>query len=68
MSDHLGSPPRAAVELLGRDREHALLNHFMFAVRSGESRALVLRGEPGIGKTASLKDAIARAAGVGDSS
>ena len=60
----VGRPARAAVRLLGRDRERAILNQFTFDVRSGQSRALVLRGEPGIGKTALLEDTVARAAGL----
>jgi hypothetical protein len=51
MSDQLGTPlgssARAAVQLVGRDREQTILNQFMFAVRSGQSRALVLRGDAG---------------------
>ena len=40
--------------LRGRDAECAALDHLLDAVRGGESRALVLRGEPGVGKTALL--------------
>ena len=42
------------VGLLGRSRECALLDELLSAVRRGESRSLVLRGEAGIGKTALL--------------
>jgi DNA-binding CsgD family transcriptional regulator len=58
--------------LLGRHRERAALDQLTASVRSGSSRALVLRGEAGVGKT-SLLDyvagrasgcAVARAAGV----
>jgi DNA-binding CsgD family transcriptional regulator len=42
------------VELLGRRRERAVLDRLVQAVRGGESWALVLGGEPGIGKTALL--------------
>jgi hypothetical protein len=38
--------------LRGRDAECATLGGLLDAVRGGESRALVLRGEPGVGKTA----------------
>jgi DNA-binding CsgD family transcriptional regulator len=43
------------VSLRGRSRECALLDDLLSAVRRGESRSLVLRGEAGIGKTALLK-------------
>jgi predicted ATPase len=39
--------------LLGRRSECDILDRLIEAVRAGESRALVLRGEPGVGKTAS---------------
>ena len=44
--------------LRGRDAECATLDGLLDAVRGGESRALVLRGEPGVGKTALLDYAI----------
>jgi hypothetical protein len=47
--------------LRGRDRECALLDGLVADVRGGESRSLVLRGEPGIGKTALLEYLIASA-------
>jgi hypothetical protein len=47
--------------LRGRDAECAVLNRLLDAVRTGESRALVLRGEPGVGKTALLDYAIGSA-------
>ena len=50
-----------AKSLLGRQRERAALSQLLSDVRSGRSRALVLRGEPGIGKTALLDDLCARA-------
>jgi DNA-binding CsgD family transcriptional regulator len=58
--------------LLGRRRERAALDQLVADVRAGSSRALVLRGEAGVGKTALLDDlaqrasgcAVARAAGV----
>src|SRR5260370_298385 len=51
----------AAKSLLGRQRERAALSQLLSDVRSGRGRALVLRGEPGIGKTALLDDVCARA-------
>ena len=59
-------------ELLGRRRECAALDELVASVRAGPSRALVLRGEAGVGKSALLDylvrhasgSAIAQAAGV----
>jgi predicted ATPase len=58
--------------LLGRRGECGVLDRMLEAVRAGESRALVVRGEPGVGKTALLEYLVeqsslcrvARAAGV----
>jgi DNA-binding CsgD family transcriptional regulator len=58
--------------LRGRRRECELLDRLIKAARAGESRALVVRGEPGMGKTALLDYLaehasgcrVARAAGV----
>src|SRR3954453_8835964 len=44
--------------LLGRRRECQALDRLLGAVRRGESRALVVRGEPGVGKTELLEYAI----------
>jgi DNA-binding CsgD family transcriptional regulator len=44
--------------LRGRQNELIKLERLLDAVRAGESRALVLRGEPGIGKTALLEHAV----------
>ena len=41
--------------LLGRRSECQTLDRLLEAVRGGESRALVVRGEPGVGKTALLQ-------------
>src|SRR3954465_14650556 len=43
-----------AGELRGRRRECDVLGQLVNAARAGESRALVVRGEPGVGKTALL--------------
>jgi DNA-binding CsgD family transcriptional regulator len=40
------------ITLRGRDAESAVLDGLLEAVRRGESSALVVRGEPGVGKTA----------------
>jgi predicted ATPase len=58
--------------LRGRHSECESLDHLLEAVQAGQSRALVMRGEPGVGKTALLEYAagrlrgcrVARAAGV----
>jgi DNA-binding CsgD family transcriptional regulator len=63
---------RGVAELKGRQVECEVLDRLIEAVRQGESRALVLRGEPGVGKTALLDYlaehasgcVVARAAGV----
>ena len=64
------SPARRV--LLGRRSECEVLDRLLGAVRAGESRALVVRGDPGVGKTALLEYLVehalgcrvARAAGV----
>jgi DNA-binding CsgD family transcriptional regulator len=53
-------PGRRSV-LRGRASECALLDDTVSAIRRGESRSLVLRGEAGIGKTALLEYLIASA-------
>jgi DNA-binding CsgD family transcriptional regulator len=45
---------RRSAELRGRRCECDLLDRLLDAVRAGESRALVVFGEPGVGKTALL--------------
>jgi hypothetical protein len=47
--------PAGRTGLRGRESECALLDDLVSAVRRGESRSLVLRGEAGIGKTALLQ-------------
>jgi len=42
------------MELIDRDAERDTLDRFVAAVRAGESQALVLCGEAGVGKTALL--------------
>ncbi len=49
--------------LFGREHECARLEELLDDARNGHSRALVLRGDPGIGKTALLEYAIERAEG-----
>jgi DNA-binding CsgD family transcriptional regulator len=65
-------PVLGGAQLTGRRSECERLDRLIEAVRAGESRALVIRGEPGIGKTALLDYVadhasgclVARAAGV----
>jgi len=52
-----------AAELRGRRSERDMLDRLVGAVRAGESRALVVRGEPGVGKTALLDYLVEQAAG-----
>ena len=50
-----GSSATSTLNVLrGRDEESAALDRLIDTVRGGESRALVLRGEPGVGKSALL--------------
>ncbi|HET9007864.1 MAG TPA: AAA family ATPase [Actinomycetes bacterium] len=44
-----------AAELTGREAERRVLDQLVEAVGAGESRALVVHGEPGVGKTALLE-------------
>src|SRR4051812_6714588 len=49
--------------LLGRDGELKALGELLTAVSGGASRALVVRGEPGIGKSRLLEHLAGQAAG-----
>jgi DNA-binding CsgD family transcriptional regulator/tetratricopeptide (TPR) repeat protein len=49
--------------LLGRRSEQRLIDELLESARAGTSAALVILGEPGIGKTALLEDAAQRASG-----
>jgi DNA-binding CsgD family transcriptional regulator len=49
-------------DLVGRARECAMIDRVLRGAASGESSSLVVRGEPGIGKTALLSYAAHRAA------
>jgi DNA-binding CsgD family transcriptional regulator len=53
---------RAAMKLIDRRAECGMLDRLVEAVCAGDSRALVLCGEPGVGKTALLQYLIGRAA------
>jgi DNA-binding CsgD family transcriptional regulator len=56
--------PAPETSLLGRASECALLDGLIGDIRRGKSRALVLRGEAGIGKTALLEYLIESASGI----
>jgi DNA-binding CsgD family transcriptional regulator/DNA replicative helicase MCM subunit Mcm2 (Cdc46/Mcm family) len=49
--------------LQGRDHEREVFDRLLEAVRRGESRVLVVRGEPGVGKSALLKYVVESASG-----
>jgi len=55
---HASGPPGG---LGGRTSAFALLDELVSAIRRGESRSVVLRGEAGIGETAPLECVIASA-------
>jgi DNA-binding CsgD family transcriptional regulator len=59
------STPVPRRRLLGRRSECAALDQLVASVRAGQSRALVLRGEAGIGKSALLEYLVAHASGCG---
>jgi len=52
------------VELLGRERERAALDRLVESARDGYGGALVVHGEPGVGKTASLDVLVEKAASL----
>src|SRR5450432_3682000 len=59
------STPVSARRLLGRRSECAALDQLVASVRAGPSRALVLRGEAGVGKSALLEYLVRHASGCG---
>ncbi|MTE12738.1 helix-turn-helix transcriptional regulator [Nocardia aurantiaca] len=52
---------REDLKLYGREREHSRVDGVLAAARSGRGSALVLHGDPGIGKTALLRAGADRA-------
>jgi DNA-binding CsgD family transcriptional regulator len=59
-----GHPGPGALVLRGRDDERAVLDQLLDEARAGQSGALVLRGEAGVGKTALVEHAIESASGL----
>ncbi len=59
----MDSSPRGR-GLAGRRAECRVLDRLLEAVRAGESRVLVVRGEPGVGKSALLEYLAGRAGGL----
>jgi ABC-type molybdenum transport system ATPase subunit/photorepair protein PhrA len=55
----------SAGRLLGRVNERAALDQLVARVRAGQSRALLLRGETGVGKSALLDYLAQHAPGCG---
>jgi hypothetical protein len=55
--------PGRAVELIDRTDERGTLDRLVGAVRAGQSLVLVLRGEPGVGKSVLLDYVSGQAAG-----
>jgi len=58
-------PPVRVPRLMDRRAERDALGGLVDAVRSGESRALVVRGDPGVGKTVLVDHLAGRASGSG---
>jgi DNA-binding CsgD family transcriptional regulator len=59
----VGVTVQPAPRLFGRDRELEVVRRLLADVRGGKSAVLVVRGEPGIGKTALLGHLAAEASG-----
>src|SRR6185295_8757634 len=57
-------PAIRGLGFLGRTRERERLDAMLAHARDGQSAVLVIRGEPGIGKTALLRYAARQAAGL----
>ena len=56
---------RRALGLTGRRSERGVLDRLVQAVRDSESRVLVVRGDPGVGKTVLLEYLAGQASGTG---
>ncbi|RYP86289.1 ATP-binding protein [Nocardioides guangzhouensis] len=55
---------RVAIVLRGREREQAELHELVDRARAGRGSAMLLRGQPGVGKSALLEHAVSVAADV----
>src|SRR5246500_3307117 len=64
MTENRGGRGRAA-RLMGRRGERDALDRLIEAVQAGQSQALVVRGDPGVGKSALMEYLAARASGSG---
>ena len=58
----MASEPKVSGQLIGRDNETQVLESMLETTRKGEGGAIVVHGDPGIGKTALLENAVAFAA------
>jgi DNA-binding CsgD family transcriptional regulator len=63
MTEGFGIQPGRAPELTDRHTERRILDRFVERVRRGAGQALVVRGEPGVGKTVLLGYLVGHAAG-----
>jgi predicted ATPase len=59
----MASEPKVSGQLIGRDNETQVLESMLETTRKGEGGAIVVHGDPGIGKTALLESAVAFAVG-----
>ena len=57
--------PGRATSLTDRYAERDILGRLVDAIRASESRVLVLRGDPGVGKTVLLDHLAGQASGAG---
>jgi ABC-type transport system involved in cytochrome c biogenesis ATPase subunit len=57
-------PAEHGLGFLGRTTERKFLEGILAKVREGQSAAVVIRGEPGIGKTALLRHAARQASSL----
>src|SRR5689334_13166139 len=57
-------PPNRGLGFIGRTRDCRRLDGMLAEARDGRSAVLVIRGEPGIGKTALLRYAARQASGL----
>jgi len=60
-----GAPAIELDSLVGREHELAILNGFVMDVAAGRGRAVLIDGEPGIGKSALVRTALTGAADLG---